>query len=315
MKRINAIGFSFCTLISLSACTPLDQAPLVYASTRHMGVNISGGTPENTGVTVDIGFRENNVAYVPVAVGGNCPAESQQDCDGANYQLMPVSGADDGQNGPNEAQIRDLRDQIGENDARRAELIRQNTEDENLKTRRSELRAEKERLEGQTDQPSQDRGLEIDQELARATDSAIETRMSNRQHALTTLSDELNSFNSKLDQVSRSSLRHDSYSVFGSFNGNASAQRDHPSLVVGSVFSTGVAAQTLTRGLEGAAVLQARTNCIQALRVSTQFAGTDPAQNGAAGNSQRPVDTMTDAQRATFWETVRQVCGGGQAAP
>ena len=59
--------------------------------------------------------------------------------------------------------------------------------------------------------------------------------------------------------------KEDALSVFGSFDGDAGANKDSATLGVGKVFSTGVASQHLTQGLGRASSVAVRAKCIQSV--------------------------------------------------
>lgn len=52
----------------LSACAPLQQAPLLYSSKMSVGLDVSMATSETPGGSISIGYKNVDAAYVPVAV-------------------------------------------------------------------------------------------------------------------------------------------------------------------------------------------------------------------------------------------------------
>ena len=74
----------------------------------------------------------------------------------------------------------------------------------------------------------------------------------------------------------RTNNKHDALSVFGSFNGHVVAGTENPAsgatvnttLNLGRVFSTGVASQHLTEGIEQSATVSAVTQCLAAAQRS-----------------------------------------------
>jgi hypothetical protein len=52
-------------LTFLFGCTALEQAPLVYTSKQIVGIDVSAPTTESTGVTVSVGYKNVDAAYVP----------------------------------------------------------------------------------------------------------------------------------------------------------------------------------------------------------------------------------------------------------
>ncbi|MFP6850921.1 MAG: hypothetical protein VCA57_19775 [Pseudomonas sp.] len=56
------------SFVLVTGCAPLQQAPLMYTSKQVLGVDISAPTTESTGVTLNLGFKNVDAAYVPIAV-------------------------------------------------------------------------------------------------------------------------------------------------------------------------------------------------------------------------------------------------------
>jgi len=61
----------------LLGCAPLQQAPLVYSSKVAVGVDISSNAAESPGITISLGVKTVDAAYVPVAVSRK-PEPSEQ---------------------------------------------------------------------------------------------------------------------------------------------------------------------------------------------------------------------------------------------
>lgn len=56
------------SLAFIVACAPLQQAPLVYSSKTAVGLDVSTNASENPGVSINVGVKVVDAAYVPVAV-------------------------------------------------------------------------------------------------------------------------------------------------------------------------------------------------------------------------------------------------------
>ncbi|MEN9867309.1 MAG: hypothetical protein RL748_2899 [Pseudomonadota bacterium] len=81
MDTLNRCKNLFVFVPVLLAGCALPQAPLVYSSKVAIGVGISAATPDQPGVDIHIGYKQVDVAYVPVAVGKPCdPANSKAVC-------------------------------------------------------------------------------------------------------------------------------------------------------------------------------------------------------------------------------------------
>jgi hypothetical protein len=77
-------------LALLGGCAPLEQAPLVYSSSKQFGIGVKSGAPDAPGLDVHIGFRALDAAYVPVAVAKQCG--QGQTCSGITYNVVPIAG-------------------------------------------------------------------------------------------------------------------------------------------------------------------------------------------------------------------------------
>lgn len=76
----------------LAGCAHLEQAPLVYSSKTTLGVEVSTASVEAPGLVMNLGFRQIDAAYVPVAVGRPCNPGTGIPCEGPPYELAIVSG-------------------------------------------------------------------------------------------------------------------------------------------------------------------------------------------------------------------------------
>lgn len=87
----------FLPLIALAAamcagCAPLQQAPLVYSSKVTLGVDISTTSTESPGVALNLGYKQLDAAYVPVAVAKKCEVEKPDDCKDNAFDLKVIFG-------------------------------------------------------------------------------------------------------------------------------------------------------------------------------------------------------------------------------
>lgn len=88
-KSVGAIAL----VLSLSGCAHLEQAPLVYSSRTALGVDVSTASSETPGLSMTIGYKQVDAAYVPVAVAKSCSEPSAEACSGDAYRLQLVSGS------------------------------------------------------------------------------------------------------------------------------------------------------------------------------------------------------------------------------
>lgn len=249
--------------ISLSACAPLQQAPLMYTSKQVFGVDVSAPTTESTGVTMNLGYKSVDAAYVPIAVSRK-----------EDSQLTLVSAS------------------YGEGDDR--ELGNKELQAEKLSNySKAFLDVEQKRIQAEQDKSQLDTATEFNtalddktngnpDSLARfiekyspAQESVLYTKISTERPFSATELGKLFQKSSKSEQElaeaneiltqAKNDLeavlhvsRKDAMSVYGSFNANTSTSPVGNKL--GKMFSTGVAAQNLTEGVK-----LTSTNAIQLL--------------------------------------------------
>ncbi len=83
-----------------TACAPLQQAPLVYSSKNTFGLDVSGTSTETPGFSFNVGFKQVDAAYVPVAVAKPCEASGVSDgCANAAFHLTPIVGTSSDEEG------------------------------------------------------------------------------------------------------------------------------------------------------------------------------------------------------------------------
>jgi hypothetical protein len=85
---------------TLAGCSALEQAPLVYSSKTTLGVDIGSTSTESPGISLNLGFKMIDAAYVPVAVAKKCETKAESsDCSNEIYKLQIIGGdgsAEDG---------------------------------------------------------------------------------------------------------------------------------------------------------------------------------------------------------------------------
>ncbi len=234
----NRFGFLFVVGVGLAGCAPLQQAPLVYSSKTIVGVDISSPTSEQPGVSLSLGFKNLDAAYVPVAVAKPCkePEGSSEapnhdinykqiDCENAIYGMQLVGGKVDGINenhkneGKQSKQLDELMVLLGKRDVLNSEI----------------------------------------QLLSTSADAGDQNKVTNDKSQLVDIEKKLASITSSnpeiLVEAMEKNNKGDSYSVFGSFDSKTKAKTDaegksaEAGVTLGKVFSTGIAAQYLSDGL------------------------------------------------------------------
>lgn len=295
----------------LSGCVPMEQAPLTYTSKMTAGVGMSTGTTDTPGFDVTIGYKEVNIALVPVAVAKYCYKATEEQCQNAIYQMKLVTGKkiDAVENSPLQRRLDELNGDmerlVGE----------QKTDSERLVSLRSQIAvadaatAAKRELDelgtGSADQVPErqsvretllakigQRPANFNVANARQEAAQIEAKESARNAEAATYRQEQARLASQLNRNSNSH-RYDAYSVFGKFNGKASGDKQGAGLTVGKVFATGIAAQNLTE-------FATTADCLANIRF---LADMMPKPNGK--------DAQIDAQKAALLGTAGEVCKRG----
>ena len=232
----------FVSAIFFLGCSPLEQAPLVYSSTATFGVSTGVNTTETLGFDIVLGYRQADAAYVPVAV-----AKKTDDCSAKENEGAPVCAIM-----PIAASKSDLR-------------TKSKTIPEEVKNNYNQLQTDIGRLKTKITEQQASKKLKED-ELSKHSDSPESAPRQKLQQDVKELSLSLDDNRSSLDlkttelrtikeeygigEFAEDGSKKDAYSVYGSFESNSSWFFEREKSTVGNglgkVFSTGVAAQTLT---------------------------------------------------------------------
>lgn len=299
MNQRNIFGTVLVSLLA-SGCSSVDQVPLVYVSTAKVGVNVETGSAETPGASLLIGVDLTDAAYVPVAVARRCDtanAELFEACLDDNLRIMTIWGSSKDVSETERARIAELRNQL---EAQKSQLntldrayeaaLEQERQASTVQARSEAAREAVEALEvaehewlqnPDTGEQPFPRAAELATERDAVNENAatlLRTAQSNREDQRRALDEARNSLWSLLGQVERfipsaargtSIDQKDALSVFGSFNGDIGAKTDEgvsSSVKLGKTFSTGVAAQHLTKGIGEAQGVGATTECYAAAK-------------------------------------------------
>lgn len=299
---------------ALAACYPMEQAPLVYASKSTIGIGVTAGTPENPGLDVTIGFKETNVALVPVAVAKYCRYSSATNCTHATYAMQIIRGGkvDTVANRAIDAAIAANQEEVIKlsSDIRQIELEKKTAESNlQLLERQSEAQAVLARLgttptEGELASQTKER---TDAQLILATAAGVGTadavteraRVASASALLQTKIERLTAVNNDIARLRLQLIpdtqgsREDALSVYGTFRGGGTGDAKGASLTGGKIFATGIAAQNLS---EHAGV----ADCLAAVGVlAQQFKGenADEARNGLLSDAGEVCKHRPTSQR------------------
>ncbi|WP_040066498.1 hypothetical protein [Pseudomonas batumici] len=278
------------TSLLISGCSPLQQAPLVYTSKQVLGIDISAPTTESTGVSMNLGFKNIDAAYVPLAVSKAAEGNNA-------FEIKPVyatygEGPQAGQTGtaPEQQQtVSKLTKELAVKDQQvtllksaKAQLLEHKTLIENgptpgnklLSERLSELVSLPPNVETKLKSNQTLTPVEVQQTLI-PVDEGIKTSEA--------------AVAQKQKEISQalSITKQDAMSVFGSFDsgikGDSASGVSHH---LGKMFSTGVAAQNLTQGLQRYAVLEQCLNLIKSTTDETQKKNLIAMCNSSIGTTE-----------------------------
>ena len=283
MAKLLSLYFVMVSLVILTtSCAPLQQAPLVYASKVSVGVDVSTTTTEQPGLSINLGYKQVDAAYVPVAVSKPCDktagTENKSDCVDQIYGLMKIAGSNDvvdsevPKNDLEEAKNRIEKfdtiaksKKIADEDNAKAVVKRDeiDTALKNFKSLNNHIDFDEEI--DKNNLTTEDIKLLDEYDKIKESLSQAEKEVAKASASKITADEELNKVDlaalaADLKLVGGSDKKSDAYSVFGSFDANTkagveaggtSANKAEASLIIGKVFSTGVASQNLTQGMRG----------------------------------------------------------------
>lgn len=260
-------------------CAHLEQAPLVYSSKTSLGLDVSSASTENPGIAMNLGYKQIDAAYVPVAVARAC-RDATRECEGTAYELKVISGSSrrgssDGDGGGDlgESQRTELAMQaldryekaLGEFNTVTAQLERARADVIVLQGKHDELVRQKQAHEARPADAAVAQGDAAAQAVADWNDekedslvaaaASLEQRKRERDSAEVDYQSRKAGVNAaKLRLVAAKasisqSDRGDAYSVFGSFRAENDTKAGGLSVGLGKVFSTGVASQNLSEGV------------------------------------------------------------------
>jgi hypothetical protein len=263
----------------LWGCAPLQQAPLVYASKISMGIDVASSSTEQPGFGINIGYKQVDTAYVPVAVARECKSGEAKDCQGKSYELVQLNGdnkvAD--QVKPSDTALSDAQAKItaattkvtasrSDLDQKQVDLVKMQANFDKAQANLAKVKAaappasdaapgvpaDVSTAQGTADQAAKDL------DTAKQAKAAAEQGLQAAQSALADASANY-SLIQRNQQASKND-RKDAYSVYGSFDGATKGDKaGTAALNLGRVFSTGVASQNLTEGVRASSCLQAAT--------------------------------------------------------
>ncbi len=200
----------------LSGCA-MEQAALVYSAQISIGVGVAAATPNQPGVDLHIGYKQTDVAYVPVAVKSrSCDNTEKNNC--KTIKIEGRNKVDNGNNGDGGA-IAELH------------FLYKNVTHARGKLQEAKNNGDASKIAAAND-------------AFNNADTALKTKLLSTDPLII------------LAAASDENKKEDAFSVFGSFDSIAKVNapdkdktNPNASLNIGRIFSTGVASQNLTEGV------------------------------------------------------------------
>lgn len=310
----------------LQGCSSLPQSALIYSSRSTVGVSITSNPASASGVTMSVGVDILDAAYVPVAVTLKNPDGSS----GGN-SVVPIS-AEFGTTGGGDNQV--LTDA---NKAKLDEYVQALNKVTDLQKQIQLLKDSKQPTDGLQRQIKEaNTKVDSLTKATPSDDNAIKNAISDRNLSQSQLNDVIaknQDFDTKIVagntelQVAKEAAdnkrtaavqaakllslnKKDAFSVYGRFDGNtsgngsvtaAAGNAPMPSaslaLVVGKIFSTGVASQNLTEAARISASSEALASCLAAAQaIGASLQTKDDSQVKKWADSCMAASTRTSAE-------------------
>lgn len=255
-----------------AGCSPLQQAPLMYTSKQVFGVDISAPTTESTGVSMNLGFKNVDAAYVPIAV-------SKEGIDTIST-ISATYGSSDGaqDNAPADLQVARvnalknaiLGEQAAQNNFKSANDEYAAAQQYNTYISTGDIEQAKTLADSKIFSSSnldKHRALTNSSQQIPAPDIAgLKNSLNNAEQILSKASQNIETTKKELAEL-LFVRRTDAMSVYGSFGATTSGGNSAINNKLGKMFSTGVAAQNLTEGIARESEVLARgrflASCIE----------------------------------------------------
>ncbi|MET4729140.1 hypothetical protein ABIE09_002953 [Lysobacter enzymogenes] len=285
--------------LALAGCATLEQAPLVYSSKTSVGVDIATTATETPGLSMSVGFKQVDAAYVPVAVSKACSTKDHtSECKNGIHDVYLISGNakdgayNDSDEETNRIRLEEIDRALNEFKAAAIDVAtaerEQATVDQNLNDIREKIRKaglDKSPVTSDPNIPPGGTGAvpvpvvgSIEQDLMQRQDtlmiekSLADQKLKNKKLVLDVRRA------ASLKAQNALYIQGDSYSVFGSFESKSKikapsgsseqSKREaaEASVGLGKIFATGVASQNISRGLEDYYRDRAAVLCLEAMK-------------------------------------------------
>ena len=274
----------------LSACAPLQQAPLLYSSKTTVGLDVSTSTTESPGGSISFGVKIVDAAYVPVAVSKRLRDDAANRDLPADIILVQAvfgegstAGKLDSLTEENKAKIRDflsakLTEEKLVDEVKRLDSL-QATRSASREGARASLKAIETQLAALAAETPEETKKAKEAERGTATrsvesltalierDAPVLTAKRNELDVAKANAERLFSAAAEAASVLRTDKK-DAMSVYGRFNSESAASAASSAsakLTAGKIFSTGVASQNLTEAVRHEAIGNSLAACLEGL--------------------------------------------------
>jgi hypothetical protein len=268
-------------LLSLNACAPLQQAPLVYSSKVAVGIDVSATSTETPGVGISVGYKQVDAAYVPVAVARKCEVPTEANCLNEKYAILPLNGHYDNSNSDQQtpsqvASASAAADKAAQDLSRaQARLVEATKRQNEAVSAEANAKEDQRQMSGNasdSNEGAQNKLRQVNEAGERLKASAAEFAAVKAE--VETATKENIAASQKYQQSMDSGKAHtqngkkDAFSVFGSFSSKSDSSagtgsKTGVSLSLGKIFSTGVASQHLTEGMKSYFTAAAPASCFE----------------------------------------------------
>ncbi|HEY1043300.1 MAG TPA: hypothetical protein VGE60_05505 [Telluria sp.] len=312
-----------------AGCAPLQQAPLVYSSKVSVGVDVSATSTETPGVGVNVGYKQIDAAYVPVAVSRKCEHQNATACTDKTYDIVALNGdsSDEAGDDATPAQLA-LKAQLMAQAAGKVNQSQNRLAEATLRYNQDKALSEK--LEESTQALAHLKANSGDADAIGAAQSARDNAAA-AQSRLVSRQNELIAARQAMDEAAKENIaasegyknlsplnrngKRDAFSVFGSFEGNTKVSGDlnkaGANIGLGKVFSTGVASQNLTQGM---ASYFGKVMSSELENGGASSAARNSPAVSCIGKAQELIAGLPVADRKDVAIAALNACGGGLPA-
>ncbi len=219
----------------LLGCSSLEQSALVYTSTISVGAGFEVDA-QGTGFEATLGYKQNDLAYVPVAVSEKAESTDNLNIQKDHTSWEIISGYSDGPTSDVDKSTTTSQSSSQNNLNDNDKII---SDEQKITDQKKELQS---RVDELTVQIKSENSSGNNQDKIRALEQELDTT---QKELIDLTESQINNKETRSGDVLK-----DAFSVYGTFNSSASGSASGAGIDLGRVFSTGVAAQKLARAVQ-----------------------------------------------------------------